>query len=146
MLNVAEYNLTVLRVCWLRIWLRFEKFLIIFVFTPLFSVSPSFKVFQTVSLMHPPPALIRQTKLCCTQLTGLNKYQMGDFNSTSAAFYQKSVFYFWFPSETYQIILIYGIFSGLFLDNLEWLFYIKLWWQKKIFFLQMHNTILQRIK
>ena len=97
MLNVAEYNLTVLRVCWLRIWLRFEKFLIIFVFTPLFSVSPSFKVFQTVSLMHPPPALIRQTKLCCTQLTGLNKYQMGDFNSTSAAFYQKSVFYFLIP-------------------------------------------------
>ena len=36
--------------------------------------------------------------------------------------------------KTYQVILIYEIFSGSFWDNLEWLFYIKLWCQKKIFF------------
>ena len=32
---------------------------------------------------------------------------------------------------------------GSFLDNSEWLFFIKLWWQKKVIFIQMHNTILQ---
>ena len=46
----------------------------------------------------------------------------------------------------YQVILIYGIFSSSFLDNLERLFFMKLWWQKKLSFLQMHNTILQRVK
>ena len=45
--------------------------------------------------------------------------------------------------KKYHVILICGIFSGSFLDNLELLFFIKLWWKKKIFFLQMHNTILQ---
>ena len=38
------------------------------------------------------------------------------------------------------------IFSGSFLDNLERPFFIKLWWQKKIIFLQIHNTILQRVQ
>ena len=47
--------------------------------------------------------------------------------------------------QIYQVILIYGIFSGSFLDNLEWLFFIKLWWQKKMIFLQMRDTILQRV-
>ena len=32
---------------------------------------------------------------------------------------------------------------GYFLDNLEWLFFIKLWWQKKIIVIQMHHTIMQ---
>ena len=41
---------------------------------------------------------------------------------------------------------LYGVFLGSFLDNLEWPFLIKLWWQKKIIFLQIHNTILQRVK
>ena len=30
-------------------------------------------------------------------------------------------------------MVIYGIFSDLFLDNLEWPFSIKLWWQKNFF-------------
>ena len=30
--------------------------------------------------------------------------------------------------------------------NLKWFFFIKLWWQKKIIFLQIHNTILQRVQ
>ena len=48
--------------------------------------------------------------------------------------------------QIYQVILIYGIFPGSFLDNLEWSFFIKLWRQKKIIFLQTYNTILQRVK
>ena len=41
----------------------------------------------------------------------------------------------------YQAILNYGMFSGPFLGNLEQLFFIKVWWQKKIIFLQMRNTV-----
>ena len=68
---------------------------------------------------------------------GLNKYQKGDFTSSTIAFYQKSIFN--------QVILINGIFSGSFLDNLELISFIKSWWQQKQFFLQKHNTILQRV-
>ena len=45
----------------------------------------------------------------------------------------------------YQVILIYDIFSGSFIDNLEWL-YPKDYSGKKNNFFQMHNTILQRVK
>ena len=48
--------------------------------------------------------------------------------------------------QIYQVIIVYRIFSGSFLENLEGRFIIKLWWQKKKFFLRMHNTILQRVK
>ena len=75
---------------------------------------------------------------------GLNKHQKADFTSSTVGFYQKSIFHF-LDSFTYiSGILIYGIFSGSILGNLEWLFFIKLWWQKKIF-IQMHNSILQRL-
>ena len=30
--------------------------------------------------------------------------------------------------------------------QLRMTFFIKLWWEKKIIFLQMHNTVLQRVK
>ena len=43
-------------------------------------------------------------------------------------------------------IIIYGRFSDSFLDNSELLFFIKVWWQKKIIFIQRHNTVLQRVK
>ena len=42
-------------------------------------------------------------------------------------------------------MLIYRMFSGSFLDKLELIFFIKLSWQKKVIFLQMHNLILQRV-
>ena len=45
-----------------------------------------------------------------------------------------------------KVILIYGIFSGSFLDNLEWPFFTKLWWEKKDFFRYIHSTVLQRVK
>ena len=78
-------------------------------------------MFQTVppTLTQPPPALIRHTNLPYTQLTGLNKYQKGDFTSSTIAFYQKSIFDFYMPLQIYQVILMYGIFSGSILDNLE---------------------------
>ena len=61
------------------------------------------------------------------------------------AFYQNSVFDFLNSLQIYQAMLIYRIFSGSFLDNLELFFFIKLSWQKKVIFLQMHNLILQRV-
>ena len=63
---------------------------------PLFSVPPDFKVFQTIppTLTQPPPALIRHTNL---PYTNLNKYQKGDFTSSTVAFYQKSIFDFLNP-------------------------------------------------
>ena len=39
-----------------------------------------------------------------------------------------------------------GYFQVYFLGNLKLLFFIKLCWLKKIIFLQMHNTILQKVK
>ena len=42
-------------------------------------------------------------------------------------------------------MLIYRMFSSSFLDKLELIFFIKLSWQKKVIFLQMHNLILQRV-
>ena len=38
------------------------------------------------------------------------------------------------------------IHTSSFLGNLEWLFFINLWWHEKIIFLQIYNTILQRVK
>ena len=35
---------------------------------------------------------------------------------------------------------MYGIFQGSFLDNLEWPFLIKLWWQKNIIFLHSEHN------
>ena len=61
------------------------------------------------------------------------------------AFYQNSVFDFLNSLQIYQAMLIYRIFSGSFLDNLELFFFIKLSWQKKVIFLQMHHLILQRV-
>ena len=89
--------------------------------------------------MQPAPVLIQPTNQPI--FFGLNKYQKGDFTSSTVAFYQKSIFDFFFL-KIYQVILIYGIFSSSILDNLETLFFIKLWWQKEIIFLQMYNTIL----
>ena len=80
---------------------------------------------------------------------GLNKYQRGDFTSSTVALYQKWIFYLLNPFHKYVILIYsygYGIFSGSFLGNLEWTFSIKLWCQKKIIFLQIHTTILQRVK
>ena len=79
----------------------------------------------------------------CSAHKGLNKYQKGDFTSSTVAFYQKSIFNLLNPFTNRLIyVFIYGIFLGSFLDNLERPFFIELWWQKKIIFLQMHNTIL----
>ena len=50
---------------------------------------------------------------------GLSKYQKGDFISSTVAFYQKTIFDFLNPLQIYQVILIYGIFSVSFLDNLN---------------------------
>ena len=79
-------------------------------------------------------------------INAFNKYQKSDFTSSTVAFYQKSIFDIYIVLQIYQVILIYGIFSASHLHNLEWLFFIKLWWQKKIIFPQIHNTILQRVK
>ena len=52
--------------------------------------------FQTVppTLTQPLLALIQRANLPYTSLTVLNKYEKGDFTSSTVAFYQKSVFDF----------------------------------------------------
>ena len=50
---------------------------------------------------------------------GLNKYQNCDFTSSSVTFYQKSIYDF---LNSFPKILIYGIFSGSILHNLEFPF------------------------
>ena len=89
----------------------------IFVFPPLFSVPPPFKVFWT----DPPPScnpFLPQSNQ--PTFLGLNKYQKGDFTSSTVAFYQKSIFNLLNPFANREINLnLYGIFLGSFLDNFE---------------------------
>ena len=86
----------------------------IFVSPLLFSVPPPFKVFQKFPHPHTTPSCPKQKHQPSLHIiTGFNKYQKGDFIGSVVVFYQ------------YQVILIYGIFSGSFFDNLEWLLFIK---------------------
>ena len=72
---------------------------------------------------------------------GLNKYQKGDFNSSTVAFYQKSIFDFLNPfRNTLGYLNLWNILRFDF-RQLKITFFIKLWWQKRIF-LHMHTTIL----
>ena len=68
---------------------------------PSFLLHP-LKVFQSVppTLTQPPPALIQPTNLPYTQLTGLNKYQKGNFTSSTVACCQKSIFHLLNPCIT----------------------------------------------
>ena len=77
---------------------------------------------------------------------GLNKYQKDDFTTWTAAFHQKSIFYFWNPFTNISGYLnLWGIFKFI-LDNLEWLFFIKLMVAEKNNFIQMLTTILETLK
>ena len=65
---------------------------------------------------------------------GLNKYQKGDFNSSTVAFYQKSIFDFLNPfRNTLGYLNLWNILRFDF-RQLKITFFIKLWWQKRIFF------------
>ena len=71
---------------------------------------------------------------------GLNKYQKCDCTSSAVAFHQKSVFDFLNPfTDISGYLNLWNIFRFVF-RQLRMTF-IKLWWQKKIIFLQMYNTI-----
>ena len=68
----------------------------IIIFPPLVSILPPFKVFQIVPPSHlhasnTPPTITWHTNLPYTSLTGLNRYQMGDFTSSPIEIYQKSI-------------------------------------------------------
>ena len=76
--------------------------------------------------MRPPPALIRHTKLPYTQLTALNKYEKGDFTSSTVAFYQKSIFDFLNP---------FANISG----------YLNLWDIFRFIFRQLRMTFFHKI-
>ena len=72
---------------------------------------------------------------------GLNKHQKGDFNSSTVAFYQKSIFDFLNPfRNTLGYLNLWNILRFDF-RQLKITFFVKLWWQKRIF-LQMHTKIL----
>ena len=76
---------------------------------------------------------------------GLNKYQKGDFTSSTVAFYQKSIFDLLnLFTNISSYLNLWDIFRIIF-RQLRMAF-IKLWWQKKLIFLQIHKTILQRVK
>ena len=84
--------------------------------------------------------LIKQT----TKLEGLSKYRKGDFTSSVVAIYQKSIFRCLNLSENISGYLnLWHIFRFI-VTQLRMTFFIKLRWQKKIIFLQMHKTIFQK--
>ena len=77
---------------------------------------------------------------------GLNKYQKGDCTNSTVAFYQKSIYDFVNPfTDISGYFNLWDIFKFIF-RQLRMTFFIKLCWQKKIIFLQMHKTSLQRVK
>ena len=76
----------------------------------------------------------------------LSKYQKGDFTSSNVTFIKNQFLIFQIPLQIYQVILIYGDIFRFIFRQLEMIFFIKLWWQKKKIFVQMRNTISQRIK
>ena len=116
---------------------------------PSFLFYPLLRYFrQSPPHLHATPSypnLIYQPSL--HTMNGFKQISEGWFYQFNCRFLSKIKFWF-FKSllEIYQVISIYGKFPGSFLDNIEWLFFIKLWWKKKIIFLQMHNTNLQRVK
>ena len=75
------------------------------------------------------------TKGSCNRFKQISK---GWFYQTTVAFHQKSILFFLI---SFTNILIYGIFSGLFLDNLEWFFFLKIMVAEKNIFLSnaWHN-------
>ena len=76
--------------------------------------------------MQSPPALIRQTNPPYTYLTGLNKYQKGDFISSIVAFYQKS---------TFNLLNPFTTISG----------YLNLWDIFRFIFRQLRMTFFRKI-
>ena len=54
-----------------------------------------------------------------TKLTGLNKYQKGHLISSPMLSMKNQFLVVETPIKIYQVILIYGIFSASFPDNLE---------------------------
>ena len=87
----------------------------ILVSPPLFFVPPSFKLFQTVppTLMQPPTSLIQQTNR--PWFKQISKGQFYEFNCHLLS----KINFLCFESLHKQVVLIYGMFSGPFLDNLE---------------------------
>ena len=76
---------------------------------------------------------------------GLDKYQKNDCTSSTVALYQKLIFDFLNAFDISGYLNLWDIFRFIF-RQLRITFFIKLWWQKKIIFLQIHNTIWQRVK
>ena len=127
------------------------------------SCSPLFKIFFPVpsilfypflryfiqsppTLTQSPPTLIQHINLPYTQLTNLSKCKKGDFTSSNIAFYQKSIFNFLnLFTNISGYLNLWNIFSFIF-RQLKMTFSHKIMVAEKNFFLQMHNTILQRVK
>ena len=118
----------------------------IFVSSPLFSVAPTFKVFQRVPHPHKTPFCHNLThQLSLHMINSLQKYLKSDLTSSTAAFCQKSIFDFLYPFKNILVYLNLWEISGSFLDNLRMTFLHKVMVAKKRTFLKMPNTILQKI-
>ena len=122
-------------------WPSLPPFFKIFVSPPLFFVPALFKVFYTVlpTLTQLPPALIRPTNS-----PWLKQISKGWFTSSTVPFYQKSIVNLLNPF-TIGYLTLWDILRFIF-RQLRMIYFHKIMVAKKIFFLQMHNTILQRVK
>ena len=109
---------------------------------PYFLFHLLWKYFRQFPHPHTNPSCTNPTNQ--PTFLGLNKYQKGEFTSSTVAFYQKSIFIFQICIQIGYLNL-WDIFWFIF-RQLRMTFFIKLWWQKKNVFLQMHNSILQRVK
>ena len=92
--------------------------------------------------MQSPTTLIQPTNQ--PTFLGLNKYQKGDFTSSAVTFYQKSILNLLNPLQIGHLNL-WDIFRFIF-RQLRTTFFHKIMVAENFFFLQTHNTILQRVK
>ena len=88
----------------------------IFVSSPLFSVTPTFKVFQRVPHPHKTPFCHNVThQLSLHMINSLQKYLKSDLTSSTVAFCQKSIFDFLYPFKNILVYLnLWEIFRFIF--------------------------------
>ena len=129
----------------------FPLFKIFVPLPPLFCSTPFYGVSDSSPILtHSTPSYPNPTDQPSLHIINeLRQISKGWFYQFNCCFLSKNNFWFFQQQQQQQknqVILIYGIFSSSILDNFETLFFIKLWCQKEIIFLQMYNTILQRVK
>ena len=110
---------------------------------PLFFVTPTFKLFQTVPPPHATPSSPNSTHQPSLQLiNGFKQISKGWFYQFNCHFL---IFDILNPFTNISGFLNLWVIFRFIFRQLRMIFFIKSWRQKKTIFLQMHNTILQRV-